>query len=123
MGYNVMLYGATGFSGRRIAAHGKAVMGPGKPYADCRIILAARDGAKLRKVADENGMEFRVFALDDQKKIRKRLHAIDVIINAAGPFAFTGESLTEAALRAGCHYVDINGELDVYCKLDDLAHR
>src|SRR5208282_5571212 len=44
---NVLLYGATGFSGGLIAAVGKA-RGMTKWGNDFRMTLAARDGAKLR---------------------------------------------------------------------------
>jgi short subunit dehydrogenase-like uncharacterized protein len=114
---NILLYGATGFSGGLIAAEGKSKHEAG----DCRMILAARDGARLRAVAEKNAMDFRVFGLDDRSEVRKHLDGVAVVINAAGPFAFTAEPLAIAALESGCHYVDINGEIDVYRKLDDLA--
>ena len=120
--YNVLLYGATGFSGRLIAAEGAARgMSKKKARGDCRMTLAARDGHRLCRVAEQNDMDFRVFGLDDRHKVRKQLDGIDVVINAAGPFAFTAEPLAKAALEARCHYVDINGEIDVYRKLDDLG--
>ena len=86
MSYSILLYGATGFSGRLIAARGKNMPG------DCRLILAARDGSELRKVADQNNMEFRVFALDDHNEICNHIDDIDVIINAAGPFLHRHEA-------------------------------
>ena len=46
-----------------------------------------------------------------------------MIINAAGPFAATAKPLVAAALETGCSYVDINGEVDVYRALDDLAFK
>jgi short subunit dehydrogenase-like uncharacterized protein len=118
---NIMLYGATGFSGGLIAAEGKANGMSKQGAGDCRMTLAARDGARLRAVAEKNAMDFRVFGLDDRSEVRKHLDGVAVVINAAGPFAFTAEPLAIAALEAGCHYVDINGEIDVYRKLDDLA--
>ena len=44
-----------------------------------------------------------------------------MVINAAGPFAFTAKALANAALEARCHYVDINSEIDVYRNIDDLG--
>jgi short subunit dehydrogenase-like uncharacterized protein len=120
MSYQLLLYGATGFSGRLIAAEGKS---RGMSRGDCRMILAGRDGPRVSRVANENFMEFRVFPLHDPYAIRRGLDGIDVVINAAGPFAFTAEPLARGALEADCHYVDINGELDVYMRLKDLAHK
>ena len=53
--------------------------------------------------------------------MRRALRDVDVLINAAGPFAWTAERLAKDALDVNCHYVDINGEIDVYKKLDDLG--
>ena len=117
---NVLLYGATGFSGGLIAAVGKA-RGMTKWGNDFRMTLAARDGAKLRSIADKNDMDFRVFSLDNLNEVRKQLVGFKVVINAAGPFAFTAKALANAALGVPCHYVDINSEFDVYRTIDDFG--
>jgi len=121
MGTNILLYGATGYSGRLIAAEAKKRKLARDDSTNCRMILAARDAQALREVATKNGMDYRVFGLDDSAEVVRRLAGIKVVLNAAGPFAFTAERLAGAAIRARCHYVDINGEIDVYRKLDDLA--
>jgi hypothetical protein len=82
---NIMLYGATGFSGGLIAAEGKANGMSNEGAGDCRMTLAARDGARLRAVAEKNAMDFRVFGLDDRSEVRKHLDGVAVVINAAGP--------------------------------------
>lgn len=87
----------------------------------CRMTVAARNGRELRKVAEKHKMDFRVFGLDRQHEILKQLDSFDTVINAAGPFSLTARALASAALEARCHYVDINGELDVYRNIDDLA--
>jgi short subunit dehydrogenase-like uncharacterized protein len=123
MGNNILLYGATGYSGRLIAAEAKRRKLGKHDATDCRMILAARDAPALQDVAATNGMDYRVFGLDDTSEIVRRLAGVDVVLNAAGPFAFTAERLAGAAIRARCHYLDINGEIDVYRKLDDLAQK
>src|SRR4051794_12941115 len=102
MTYNILLYGATGFSGGLIASEMKCwnEESPG----DYRMILAGRDAAHLKSLAHENEMDFRVFGLDDRKDVRKGLRDIDVVINAAGPFAWTAERLAKVALETECHY-------------------
>jgi short subunit dehydrogenase-like uncharacterized protein len=123
MAYNILLYGATGYSGKLIAVEGKArFMSAQNGGSEYRMILAARDGAQLREIAKKNGMEYRIFGLDNRNEVKKGLESIDVVINAAGPFAFTAEPLAKAALDSRCHYVDINGEVDVYLKLDDFGY-
>jgi short subunit dehydrogenase-like uncharacterized protein len=66
-------------------------------------------------------MQYRTFSLDDRDDVRRGLRGVDVLINAAGPFAWTADRLIKGALDEGCHYVDINGEVDVYKKLDDFG--
>ena len=123
MTLNILLYGATGFSGRMIVAEAAARANAAvNAVGDFRMILAARDGGQLRQIAESNGMEFRVFGLDDDSEVQAGIDGADVVINAAGPFALTAGPLVKAALTARCHYVDINGEIDVYmASLDDLG--
>ena len=105
---------------RLIAAEGERT-GMTRQGNVCRMTVAARNGRELRKVAEKHKMDFRVFGLDRQHEILKQLDGFDTVINAAGPFSFTARALASAALEARCHYVDINGELDVYRNIDDLA--
>ena len=62
MGYNILLYGATGFSGRLIAAEGNVMnMSSAQSGGDFRMILAARDLKNLRVLAKKHSMPFRCF--------------------------------------------------------------
>jgi short subunit dehydrogenase-like uncharacterized protein len=122
MSYSILLYGATGYTGRLIAAEGaREQMSTDSTSKNYRMILAGRDGPHLKELADLHRMNYRVFALDDHEDIVNELSDVDVVINAAGPFAWTAERLCKAALEADSHYVDINGEVDVYKRLDDLG--
>jgi saccharopine dehydrogenase (NAD+, L-lysine-forming) len=122
MSHTVLLYGATGFSGRLIAAEGqRAGMASQDGAPEHRMVLGGRDGNSLEELADKHGMEYRTFSLDDRDDIKRGLRGVDVLINAAGPFAWTADRLVKGALDEGCHYVDINGEIDVYKKLDDFG--
>ena len=58
-------------------------------------------------------MDYRVFDLDDHDDVVRHLHDVDVVLNAAGPFAWTADPLVRAAIDAGCDYVDLNTEVDV----------
>lgn len=118
----LLLYGATGYSGLLIAAEAARAGGDGGSGAPaCRMVLAGRDGRSVARLAAEHGMDFRVFGIDDRRDVIRGLSEIDVVINAAGPFALTAAHLARGALAAGCHYVDINGEAEVYKRLDDLG--
>lgn len=120
MSKTVLLYGATGFSGRLIAALACDRWRDSPELF--RLELAGRSSAELKTLAGKLGVRFRVFALDEPIDVERGLEGVFAVINAAGPFDFTAEPLAKAALRAGAHYVDIAGETDVYKCLDDLGY-
>ena len=117
MTFNVLLYGATGHSGEIIAR--KAV----EKFTAGRVILAGRSAGPLRKLAGELGLAYRAFGLEDPAVVARSLAGVDLVVNAAGPFALTASALVKGCLETPCSYVDINGEIDVYMKLDDLARQ
>ncbi len=111
-----MIYGATGYTGRLVAA--EAV------EAGVRPVLAGRDAGELGFLADSlsatvgresrnTPLETRAFRLDDPVRIEAALRDIDVVLHCAGPFSRTALPMFEACLRTGTHYVDITGEIAV----------
>jgi short subunit dehydrogenase-like uncharacterized protein len=120
MNSTILLYGATGYSGRLIAAE-LSRMQEGNSLRRYSVILAGRDAVQLRNLAADRGADYRVFGLDIRDDVLRGLRDVAVVINAAGPFAWTADRLAKVALEAGVDYVDINGEVDVYRTLDDLS--
>lgn len=121
MGAKIVLYGAGGFSGRLVARHAHARwQAPGDP----ELVLAGRGADALAPLAGELGLPMRVFAVDDPRAAARVLGEAGVraVINAAGPFDRTAPALARAAIDAGVHYLDLNGEADVYRRLDDLGY-
>lgn len=116
----VMLYGAAGYSGRLIAEEARRVLDE-RGDADVHMVLAGREGAALEAMGRRLDMDWSVFGLDERADVLRGLADVDVLLNAAGPFAFTAERLAKSCLETSTHYVDINGEIDVYKKLDDLG--
>ncbi|MVA37363.1 saccharopine dehydrogenase family protein [Agrobacterium vitis] len=102
----MMIYGATGYTGRMVAEHAKS--------AGIQVVLAGRSEGALVKLAIEHGVECRVFALDDADTIDQNLLGISVLLNCAGPFMRTAKPLMEASIRKGMHYLDTAAELDSY---------
>jgi len=101
-----MIYGAYGYSGRLIAELASK-QGP-------RPVLAGRNAAKTRSVADELELEWRAFDLSDETLVADRLTDIDAVIHCAGPFSATSEPMINACIKASTHYFDISGELLVF---------
>lgn len=113
-----LLYGAYGYTGRLIAQ--KAL------ERGMRPVLAGRDPEATRREAAASGLEHRAFPLDDPATVRQNLRRMDLVLNTAGPFSATFRPMARACLHAGCHYLDITGEVDVFeaaWRLDADARR
>jgi short subunit dehydrogenase-like uncharacterized protein len=110
-----LLYGATGYTGRLIAEMAKA--------RGFEPILAGRDAAKLEPLAQQLGLKFRAFSLDDKSASDKGLLGVKLLLNCAGPLLQTGVPLAQACIRNGVHYLDIAGEVHSIRALQRLHDR
>jgi short subunit dehydrogenase-like uncharacterized protein len=108
----LMIYGATGYTGRMVAGHAAA--------AGLNPILGGRDTARLASLADELGSDHRTFTLEDSNTVDEALSGVTVLLNCAGPFMRTAGPLMAAAIRTGVHYLDTAAELDSYLLAEDL---
>jgi len=107
---SVVLYGATGFTGRLVAHYLAARGGTG------RIGLAGRCRQKLEAVAAETAgvgwePDVLVAEADDHAALSALAARTRVVLSTAGPYALCGTPLVAACLAAGTDYVDINGEV------------
>lgn len=102
----LMIYGATGYTGRMAAEHATA--------AGLRPILGAREKSEVAALGSELGVDHRVFGVDSSAAVDEALSDVTVLLNCAGPFARTAEPLMTAAIGSETHYLDIAAELDSY---------
>lgn len=103
MAGRIVLFGATGFTGRLTA---EAMAGRGM-----RPVLAGRSRSKLEALAAElGGLEVAVADVDDPAGVRGLVERGDVLVTTVGPFARWGSVAAEAAVSAGAHYLDSTGE-------------
>ncbi|MDO9410568.1 trans-acting enoyl reductase family protein [Patulibacter sp.] len=103
----VVVYGATGYTGKLVVAELAARSVP--------LVLAGRSAERLRAVAATlpDGVEAIVEApIDDHAALQGAAGRGSVVVNCAGPFARTGTAVLRAAAAAGAHYVDTTGEQD-----------
>src|SRR6056297_3206097 len=107
---DLMIYGATGYTGTLIAEHAAATASQFSPPPT----LAGRNQAKVRELAMRLKMPWAAFDLADAAALRRRLMDVKVLLNCAGPFSRTADPLVAACLEAGTHYVDITGEIAVF---------
>lgn len=102
----ILIYGATGYTGRLIAERAG--------NSGCPPIVAGRTAHLVQALAATLGLSARVVALDEPEALDHALADISVVINVASPFAQTACPLIEACLRTRTHYLDITGELPVF---------
>lgn len=100
----LMIYGATGYTGRMAAEHAKA--------QGLNVVIAGRNAERLASLAAQLDVPYRVFTADAHAA--KSLDGISVLLNFAGPFAKTAEALMQACIQAGVDYLDITAEINVY---------
>ncbi|WP_431046951.1 saccharopine dehydrogenase family protein [Streptomyces sp. P1-3] len=101
----VVVYGATGHTGRFIVAELRR-----RGFA---TVISGRDEARLESLAAEWGdVAVRPATVDDADSLDRALAGAAAVINCAGPFAVTAGPLVEAALRAGIPYVDVAAEIE-----------
>jgi short subunit dehydrogenase-like uncharacterized protein len=100
----IAVYGATGFTGRLVAAELRR--------RGARMVLAGRNRAKLEILAEEIGGEAepRAVRLEDAAGLRELLQPCAAVIACAGPFSLHGEPVLAAAVDTGTHYLDTTGE-------------
>ena len=112
-----MIYGATGFTGKLVTRQAAAL--------GLQPMLAGRNAARLKAVAEGTGLECRAVDLADGEALRRAVAEVDAVLHLAGPFSQTAGPMLEACLAARTHYLDITGEIDVFeaCAARDAAAR
>src|SRR4051794_27111527 len=116
----IAVYGATGFTGRLVAAELRR--------RGAEFVLSGRNPAKLEILAEEvGGAETKVARLDDPESLRALLEPCGAVISCAGPFVQHGEPVIAAAVESGAHYLDTTGEQPfmrtVFERYGDAAER
>jgi short subunit dehydrogenase-like uncharacterized protein len=100
----IAVYGATGYTGRLVAAE--------LEQRGSDLVLSGRDPQRLRALAANRAAhaEVRPAAVDDEASLTAAFGGCDAVINCAGPFTPLGQPVVRAAIAAGCHYVDTAAE-------------
>lgn len=96
----IVVYGASGFTGRQVAA--ELARRGHKP------LLAGRNAAALAEAAEALGGKLRIAVAhtDRAEELCELLAGASLLINCAGPFTDTAMPLAEAAVEARAHYID-----------------
>jgi short subunit dehydrogenase-like uncharacterized protein len=108
---DIVLFGATGFTGRLVAGY-LAEHAP----EDSRIALAGRSEEKLAQVrgglpAAASEWPLVVADSSDRGALDELAASARVVVTTVGPYARRGLVLVEACANAGTHYADLAGEV------------
>jgi saccharopine dehydrogenase (NAD+, L-glutamate forming) len=122
--FDIVLLGATGFTGELTAAY-LAEHAP----AGCRWALAGRSATRLEEVrarlakAHPECADLPLLHADvgDPESIRALARSTRVVITTVGPYLLYGEPLVAACADAGTDYVDLTGEPEFVDRMY-LAH-
>lgn len=107
--YDVVLYGATGFTGKQVARY----LAERNPEPGLRWAIAARSASKLAAVAEELGIPDvpRLIAdSHDPESLRQLAATTHVVLTTVGPYAQHGADMIAACIAEGTHYGDLTGE-------------
>ena len=103
MSGRIIVFGATGYTGRLVSE--QLVARGQKPT------LAARDEGRLKALAAELGdLDTAVADVSRPGSVKGLVEAGDVLVTTVGPFARWGGPALDAAIGAGAHYIDSTGE-------------
>ncbi|MGD2017581.1 MAG: saccharopine dehydrogenase NADP-binding domain-containing protein, partial [Planctomycetota bacterium] len=94
--FDLVLFGATGFTGQRAARRLAEVRPDGLSVA-----LAGRREAPLRALAEELDMGVVVADVGDRGSVEAMARAARVLLTTAGPFAVHGDPVVHACASAG----------------------
>src|SRR3954470_21198446 len=126
--FDIVLFGATGFTGELTAAY----LADNAPTG-CRWALAGRNMSKLEAVRsrlvedhpDLTTLELLPADVTDPASLRAVAESARVVITTVGPYLEYGDPLVAACAAAGTDYVDLTGEPEfvdrTYLKHHDTA--
>ncbi|TNE57932.1 MAG: saccharopine dehydrogenase [Alphaproteobacteria bacterium] len=126
--YDVVVFGATGFTGRLVAEYLNQTYGNGK---DVNWAMAGRSAEKLAEVRDLIGAPedtpLIVADIADPASIADMAKLAKCVLTTVGPYTHYGEPLVKACVENGTDYVDLCGEVlfmrDMIGKYEDEAKK
>lgn len=115
--FDVLVWGASGFTGQLVCRHLAQSYGYGR---DVKWAMAGRDVKKLEQIrkgitkynADCAGVPILVADAHDPQSLGSVLSQTKVVLAMVGPFSMHGSSVVEQAVEQGTHYCDITGEIN-----------
>lgn len=124
--YDIIVYGATGFTGRLVAEHLVRTRADG----DLRLALGGRNRGKLEKVRaelaaiDPGVADLPLVVADsfDATALDLMAAKATVVCTTVGPYGKYGAELVAACVRQGTDYCDLTGEVPFIRTMIDRHH-
>ena len=122
--FDVVVYGATGFTGALVAEYLAERYGCG---GDLRWAIAGRSADKLAALKVSlgdaaSGLEAIVTDSADDAALATLAGRTRVVLTTVGPYALYGSKLVAACVNAGTHYCDLAGEVQWIRQMVDQHH-
>ena len=122
--FDVVVMGATGFTGKLVAAYLLRQYGIGQ---DLNWAIAGRNEAKLNELRDDlgegaAGLKLLVADSADRPALDALAARTRVVLTTVGPYALYGSELVAACVAAGTDYCDLAGEVQWIRKMIDQHH-
>jgi short subunit dehydrogenase-like uncharacterized protein len=109
--FDIVVYGATGFTGRLVAEYLAQRYGVG---GEVRWAMAGRSADKLAAVRDEIGAPsdtpLIVADAGDAASVKAMVERTKAVLTTVGPYQLYGSDLVAACAAAGTDYLDLSGE-------------
>jgi short subunit dehydrogenase-like uncharacterized protein len=123
--YDIILFGASGFTGQLIANYFASLQNP-----DLRLAFAGRNAAKLQPVLESyekaypDGQTPQLIVADvgNPDSLLEMTEQARVLITTVGPYEEYGRPVVDACIKSSTHYVDITGEPSFVSDLLNTVH-
>lgn len=102
----ILLYGANGYTAQLIIELMLKL--------NLKPILAGRTESKIKPIAMQYNLPYRIFDLNDADTLNQVLTTVEVVLHCAGPYIHTAKPMVEACIQNKTHYLDITGEIEVF---------
>lgn len=120
--FDVIVWGATGFTGRLVAEYIALTYGVGR---ELRWAIAGRSADKLASIASmvsesqAEDLPQLLADINDPDSIDQLVQKTRVICTTVGPYALYGSAMVEACVKHGTHCCDLTGETPWMRKMID----
>ncbi len=111
--FDIVVFGATGYSGKLIAEYLADHYGK-----NIRLAIAGRNKEKLQSLRNEiaslQSVPMIVANSDDYESIKVMVERTKLVVSCTGPFLLYGSNVVKACAETGTDYVDVTGEVFWY---------